>query len=445
MKINIKYISLLFLAGFASLAQALELNVAPGGLKNALDGIGSEKNLKISGVIDARDFQALKNIPGEVVSLDLSALTVKETSLGVAFEEEKSTYAYGELPSYLFFQSRLQEIILPDCVTFVPEGCFASSSVRKVSVGKECKTAGRYSFSDCSYLSEVSLPSGLKSIEEGAFRNCKSLSQLAIPSGVALEGAEIFKGSGIESLDLSGVVKMADFSVANANYLSSVKANPVAETGEGVFMSDHLLSELDGSPSDIPALYAADARNLKPNEIIGNSSSIGEYAFANLKITNITLYPGVESIAKGAFADCRFLQSIDANAAGSYIPVVSENAFDGIEPSNIDLYVTALSFDAWKNHPVWGEFNVIAGESGVDSPEETFNTLVIDVTKDGIAISGSSDVIAYIVAGIDGIILSSGNVYGGKGLVVMPDRKGSPVIIKASDGKSEKELTVLLP
>ena len=83
--------------------------------------------------------------------------------------------------------------------------------------------------------------------------------------------------------------------------------------------------------------------------------SIGISAFQKCSgLTELTIPENVTSIGKYAFLNCSGLKEIYCNAKET--PDVADNAFGGVDVSNVLLVVPDNSLEAYKAHPVWRKF-----------------------------------------------------------------------------------------
>ena len=62
-------------------------------------------------------------------------------------------------------------------------------------------------FNGCRSLEEVNLPEGIEFIDDSTFRLCESLKQVNLPSKLEIIRAELFYGSGIESIEIHHNIK----------------------------------------------------------------------------------------------------------------------------------------------------------------------------------------------------------------------------------------------
>jgi len=124
-----------------------------------------------------------------------------------------------------------------------------------------------------------------------------------------------------------------------------------------------------------------DCSNLTSITIPNNIISIGEYAFYScISLTSITIPNSVTTIGYGAFYNCTNLSSITIHSSVTVIdeyafwrctslasitslnpvPVaIDSNVFKDVNQSACTLKVPTSSVSAYKNAPVWKEFNIV--------------------------------------------------------------------------------------
>ena len=77
-------------------------------------------------------------------------------------------------------------IEIPEGDTFLPDYAFmGNTNITEVRLPSTVRSIGYYAFESCSNLVKINLPAGLTSIGESAFVYCSKLEEIAIPEGVA--------------------------------------------------------------------------------------------------------------------------------------------------------------------------------------------------------------------------------------------------------------------
>lgn len=193
-------------------------------------------------------------------------------------------------------------IIIPDTYRGLPvtsigkKAFFNKSDVTGVIFGAESniKSIGDFAFANCSYLTSISLPSGLEKIGENAFASCRLLAgELVIPGGVKSIPTNAF---------------------AYCALLSSVTLNEGVETiGKMAFTDCKGLTslKLPDSLISIDEYAFAVCENIETLTMGNSITTVGPYAFSGCsKITTLTLPDSVKTVGEGAFYECIALDSI---------------------------------------------------------------------------------------------------------------------------------------
>lgn len=193
---------------------------------------------------------------------------------------------------------------------------------------------GQYAFAECSKLSEISLPTNVKTIGDGAFANCSEIRKAYLYGQVESIGAGAFlKCSGMNDLHCyaDNPPKLGNNVFLNVNLLNlyvpygSIKAYKAAATW-GDFENIHYNDEvkLNGiwyrlddygegatvinNPDDSYS-YVYEGDIVIPSQVTVDDTEyevwdIGNHAFADSKITSITLPNTLIGIGDGAFKRC---------------------------------------------------------------------------------------------------------------------------------------------
>lgn len=390
------------------------LTVALGGLSASAANLPAEKGAKISsisdgrlslsGPMDVRDLVTLKEDDAKVDILDLRDAEICQYTYSKPSYLGRSLFKAKMLPSYIFFRAHYKEVILPENLYGIEAGAFAGSDIEAVSIPEGVEIIGDYAFYGCKSLHSISLPSTLKSIGKGAFASCPllndidlaatkvksipercfaddySLDFLRLPADIEQVGSEAFKATAINELILPSVKNLAPYALSGMTALESVTLNKDANFNEGTLMNNGSLTRISGVPANLPTLFAANCYSFVPSEILAEADVVGDYAFSNATVDQLILAPSIVRVGKGSFSGLTSLTRIDAQSLDAAIPEVEKDSFDGIDPSQVLLYVTDDSFYAWQAHPVWSQFQL-------KSPNFTTATEEIKVEDCGINIS----------------------------------------------------------
>lgn len=217
---------------------------------------------------------------------------------------------------------QITEITVPEGVTKIPHGAFAS----------------------CEYLEKIHLPTTLVEIEEEAFRDCTALTEVPLYWGVRTIGGKAFMGcTALEEINLPDTVETLEngatfagcTSLESFRYPTGLKT--VGVIYGSIFKNCPKLTEIvvtEGTTViPVDAFYGCESivRIQLPSTLreIENSAfgectgleeisfqdgllKIGEYAFKKcVSLKTVDLPDSVEHIQAGIFSDCTALESFD--------------------------------------------------------------------------------------------------------------------------------------
>ena len=156
--------------------------------------------------------------------------------------------------------------------------------VRKVNIpieidGKFVTSIGKEAFSNCTGLTEITIPDSVTSIGGRAFSGCTSLTEITIPDGV----------TSIESGTFFGCTSLTEITLPDS------------------------VTDIEGQYYDGYSYYGAFSRCTSLTEITipDSVTSIGECVFSGCTgLTEITISDSVKYIGEEAFKDCTNLKSI---------------------------------------------------------------------------------------------------------------------------------------
>ncbi len=191
----------------------------------------------------------------------------------------------ANVPDFAFYGGTgIREIKLPAKTGIIGEYAFANcSSLTEINLDTPLQRIGAYSFYKCASLVSLTLPDCLEEVGMYAFSGCNGLTQMTVP---------FIGGSANENNYISYVFDGVPAS------LSSVKITLAERIGESAFYG---------------------CSGLKQIILPENLKDIGEYAFFNCGLTQITIPATVETVKDYAFAFCRQLQQITIPESVKYI------------------------------------------------------------------------------------------------------------------------------
>lgn len=155
-----------------------------------------------------------------------------------------------------------------------------------------------YAFTGCKSITSVSLPSTLQQIGFGAFQLC-TLGKISLPANVKTLTGGAFVNTYITEIDVD-------------------ESNPYFKSVDGVLYSKDELT-----------LVAFPFQKTEDYEIPEGTTTIGEYAFYNTKITKLTLPSTITSLERFAIAQSDNIRAVYSKVTTPQYTSVSEYAFNG--------------------------------------------------------------------------------------------------------------------
>ena len=203
--------------------------------------------------------------------------------------------------------------------------------------GKSVTSIGNGAFEDCTSLTSVTIPDGVKCIGHSAFYECTSLKSITIPDGVTSIGGTAFSDcTSLTSITIpDSVTILNSFTFSGCKSLSDVNIpDGVTYVGDGAFSGtaicnnqteevkyiDKWLVDSDNSVTDVAVKdgtvgiscgafsYCGQLKNISiPNSV----KYVGGKAFYNcISLTNVVLPYGITNIGASTFSGCESLASV---------------------------------------------------------------------------------------------------------------------------------------
>lgn len=440
------------------MAGALEISVTPGGLQSRLAEIQNtrDNSVVLKGTADVRDLALIKQLPANVKSLDMKNLTTEAYNYKSGNYMGGTTFNANELVPYMLFGTKIESIVFPAGMTSIAEASLAHSALKNVTIPAKVTKVGAWALADsysltkvefsasnnldkgvfraCRALADVKINGTLSTVPDGTFERCTSL-DAGLPAGAVHIGASAYRGSGMTSLDLDGVETVGAYAFAEIPTLSEITLSTESQPvfGTGAFFGDDALEAVPSWTVSLPQLFGASSST---NIETIDSEVIGEGAFANdPSITTMKFGANVKQVKANAFRNDTNLKWINMHDLGNNTPEVDATAFSGLEDANgrypADLYVDEDKVDTWKNHPVWGLFNIKTGSTNTIETPEDFN---IDILREGnqVVVNSNAAIDSMEIYTVSGLKLYEGGSNDSTLRVDMP--AGEVIVVKVVSG-----------
>ena len=222
-------------------------------------------------------------IPGTVKEVGANAFAYNKTLEKVIMQEGIKTI--GDKAFYQCYN--LSEINLPNTINSIGEFSMVSSKITNLNVPTGLKTIGNYTFLNLKKLESVNIPEGVETIKQRAFEGCTKLETITIPSTVTnIENGVFASCSSLTQINL----KTNDFIYKDGMLLPK-------DGSRIIFASKKLLENIDtlnipeGTKALTVSLYSF--TNIKNVVIPKSLIDIGE-GYMPKYVENITIVEGNE-------------------------------------------------------------------------------------------------------------------------------------------------------
>ena len=398
------------------------INTTRGHLKSSIIAANKDytklKNLKITGEIDATDFEFMRNEMTQLEALNLKDVKVYGTfgmqewnGISDNIEREgvipreamrkKSSLLYIVLPdnlegigAYSFYNCSniTGSLIIPEGVTRIGESAFyqCSGITGSLSLPSTLKYMAHDVFCGCNFTCELILPSKLEYIGSFCFtNNIGFYGNLILPDGLNFIGSYAFDTCNNLTGDLiipQNIKEISEFTFAGCGFNGTLYLpDGITKIEPSVFKDIPFKGELIlpknltkiGDAAFYGCFFSGELKlpesllSIGNNAFNGNSrlsgilefpdkiQTIGDYAFSGCSdLQGLVIPKNVESIRQGAFLNCFGIGSIVCE--GDIPPYLGSGAFDGVQKDNFTVEVPESAVPQYQTATGWNEFKRIA-------------------------------------------------------------------------------------
>ena len=248
--------------------------------------------LTVKGTMDARDFLFITDELTELTSIDLTEATIVPVNNGGVLYGTATSYRANEIPRTAFFGKKLTTVTLPSTI----------------------ESIGYAAFAGCYQLRSVTLPASLTAIDDYAFAG-SALTAIEIPSTVQVMGKGVFARCEALTTATIDAAHVGDFTFLGDINLSQVTIGPdVKNISRAMFSGCKALTTINFDPAcritriDDEAFINSGLQNIDISTL--GLGTIGEWALAQTKLSNVELTDGMTQLGDGALAHNRQLSSV---------------------------------------------------------------------------------------------------------------------------------------
>ena len=401
------------------------------------------RNLKITGQINSRDFEMMRDKMSLLGALNLKGISIEKNEQNEkdiipenALKNKKSLVSIVlpdklrgiEKQAFYGCTNLAGSLIIPEGVEFVGHGAFSecvnmTGSLTLPSTLKrlgDIEGDGRGVFWQCGFIGELKLPDGLEQIGRNTFDGCKGLyGELRLPDDLKHLGLGAFGDCSnlTGSLEIpQGVINIPENCFASCGLGGTLSLHDgITTIGKNAFAGNGFKGELR-LPKDLEVisegvfsgcdfsgrlilpegLYVIGDHAFSGNwrlsgmiEIPENVLSIGAGSFANCRsIEGLTFPEGLESIKGvvsqwedgGAFEGCFGIGRIVCK--GTIPPYVQETAFNGVAKDNFTLEVPESAIQQYQTAVGWKDFKRISAYRNLVIRPSMATAINTTVTRD---------------------------------------------------------------
>jgi hypothetical protein len=277
-----------------------------------------------------------------------------------------------------------------------------------VSIPETVESIGTQAF-NITGLTDIILPSNLKTIEDFVFQGCTGITSVTIPASVtSIAGGTFDAATNLASIEVESGNQVYD-SRNDCNAIIETATNSLIQGCKNTVIPNSVVNIADGAFIACSELTSI----IIPEGV----TSIGRCAFDRCtSLASVIIPSSLTSIGENAFAGCENLISVTVN---NPVPIsLSEDP--GIDRANAVLIVPAGCLDAYANADYWRDFKRIIefvdgdvngdGESDVvdvvdiaryvvGTPAETFVPILADIDNSGEVNIGDAVALVNEIAG----------------------------------------------
>lgn len=225
-------------------------------------------------------------------------------------------------------------------VTEIGENAFArNQSLTSVTIPEGVTEIGAFAFNDCSGLTQVTLPGSLVSVGEGAFFSCTRLTEVELPDALQnLGDSAFYYCKALKTITLpDSVTQLGIHAFSECTALTEARiGSGLNELPAQTFYGCTQLQTvtLPDTMTEIGDRAFVNCASLEKLKLPAGLQRIGDYAFRYSGIQKLSLR--CEEIGEGAFSDC----ALGEITLGDGVRTIGEKAFAGSQLQTLSIPAT---------------------------------------------------------------------------------------------------------
>ena len=232
--------------------------------------------------------------------------------------------------------SRCRTVELPASLSVIKENAFETSNVQNITIPDSVSTIENGAFSGSSLISiNFGENSTLEAIQSSTFAFCQHLSSVSIPQSVTTIEGCAFANSGITEVDFHSGSRVSAFG-GNAFSVTPLARIAIPDTvtsiGSGCFAFDDKLKTVVLSENSqcmtIGQSAFVNCSSLESFVIPNAVTKIGECAFYNSGLKEVSIGANISDLSNGVFSACHKLKRIDVSEQNTTLESVAGILYD---------------------------------------------------------------------------------------------------------------------
>ena len=242
------------------------------------------------------------------------------------------------------YRNRVRIVAIQDGVTSIGVSAFTNCTwLTEITIPSSVTSIGDSAFSACIGLTEITIPDSVTSIGDSAFSACRGLTEITIPDSVTSIGNSAFyRCSGLTEITIpDSVTSIGERAFYGCTGLTEIK----------VSANNQNFTDIDGvlfNKSVTELIQYPGMKQESSYTIPYSVTSIGDFAFSNCTgLTEIIIPNSVTSVGREAFSYCTGLTSV---TIGNSVTSVGSEAFSfctGLTEITIPDSVTSIGSSAF--------------------------------------------------------------------------------------------------